>query len=264
MDCPVGVAIFGDALVSQETVSTPIRMLSHGHVELALHELASGRSSGERRDGASPKGLAPYSGRSTTTPLLLLHALGGRTSTLPTVVAANWRGPVFGLDFTGHGVSTCPVGGGYSCELLMADADAALREIGPAVILGSGIGGYVGLLVAGAAPSRVSGVIVSGGSGLAGGGTRPGSESIVVPPHTSDRSTPDPFALVELSTDVRPPHYVASFVRHFVTASSLDQPVAVCTAARPAWLGAVVEEFGVSVCALNDALDLFAAPSKNE
>ena len=43
-----------------------------------------------------------------------------------------WPGAVWGLDFTGHGASTVPVGGGYSAELLMGDADAALAELGPA------------------------------------------------------------------------------------------------------------------------------------
>ena len=36
-----------------------------------------------------------------------------------------WPGPVYGLDFTGHGASTVPVGGGYSAEMLLADADTA-------------------------------------------------------------------------------------------------------------------------------------------
>jgi pimeloyl-ACP methyl ester carboxylesterase len=215
-----------------------VTYLTHGRVRLALHELSAGTG------GAVP--------------LLLLHSLGGRTTAkVPPSVQEQWTGPVFGLDFTGHGQSSCPRGGGYSAELLMADADTALREIGPAVIVGSGLGGYVGLLVAGASAGRVTGVAVVGGSGLAGGGVRPGSESIAVPPHRSDGSTPDPFALVELSTDLRPPNYVASFVRQFVAESISELPVSICTAARPPWLAAVVEEFGVATCSLSEALDHF-------
>ncbi len=221
------------------TMSASVTYLTHGRVRLALHELSAGTGG--------------------SVPLLLLHSLGGRTtSKIPPSVQQQWTGPVFGLDFTGHGQSSCPSGGGYSSELLMADADTALREIGPAVIVGSGLGGYVGLLVAGASAGRATGVAVVGGSGLAGGGVRPGSESIAVPPHRSDGSTPDPFALVELSTDLRPPNYVASFVRQFVSESVAELPVSICTAARPPWLAAVVEEFGVASCSLSEALDHFS------
>jgi pimeloyl-ACP methyl ester carboxylesterase len=219
-------------------VNETITRLKHGRIDLALHHLSAG-SGGDL-------------------PLLLLHALGGRTTQqVPFAVAQQWDGPVFGLDFTGHGLSSCPQGGGYSAELLMADTDTALRKIGPAVIVGAGLGGYVGLLAAGAAAGRVKGVAVVGGSGLAGGGVRPGSESIAIPPHRFDGVTPDPFALLELATDLRPPHYVASFVRQFVSTSALEQPVAVCTAARPPWLAATLEEFGVAVCSLPEALDTF-------
>ena len=38
-----------------------------------------------------------------------------------------WPGPVLGLDFTGHGASTLPVGGGYTSEILVGDVDAVLE-----------------------------------------------------------------------------------------------------------------------------------------
>jgi pimeloyl-ACP methyl ester carboxylesterase len=213
--------------------------LRHGRIDLALHTLqASDAGSGA--------------------PLLILHSLGGATpETVPDYVAGIWNGPVFGLDFTGHGQSTCPVGGGYSAEVLMGDADTALRHIGPSVILGLGLGSYVGLLVAGAAPERVQAVIVAGGTGLAGGGVRPGSESIVRPVAAVTGATPDPYALIELSNDVRPPNYIASFVRQFVSAAPVEHPVSVCTAARPPWLSAVVEEFGVVTCTIGEALESY-------
>ena len=36
-----------------------------------------------------------------------------------------WPGAVYALDFTGHGRSTVPAGGGYTAELLMAKTAAA-------------------------------------------------------------------------------------------------------------------------------------------
>jgi pimeloyl-ACP methyl ester carboxylesterase len=230
--------------MSSETNTVVTRSLTHGRITLALHLL---------RPPDSPTDLP---GRR---PLLMLHGLGGATPASASVVASeNWNGPIYGLDFSGHGQSTCAVGGGYSAEVLMADVDAALREIGPSVLLGAGLGGYVALLTAGAAPSRVHAVVITGGSGLAGGGVRPGSESICVPTHSGTQeasmSTPDPFALVELAMDVRPPNYVASFVRQFVSVSDTPQPVSVCTAARPPWLAAVVDEYGVATAGIEEAL----------
>jgi pimeloyl-ACP methyl ester carboxylesterase len=220
-----------------------VTTLLHGRISLALHQL---------RVGVDHRA-----------PLLLLHGLGARTpDTVPADIDAAWTGPIYGLDFTGHGQSGNPVGGGYSAEVLMGDADTALRHIGPAFIVGAGLGGYVALLTAGAAPNRVLGVVVTGGTGLSGGGVRPGSELLAVPAARVDGTTPDPFALLELASDVRPPNYVASFVRQFVSASSLDQPVAISTAARPPWLAAVVEEFGVGVMDLDDALDSFSRYEK--
>jgi pimeloyl-ACP methyl ester carboxylesterase len=222
--------------------------LRHGRVELALHELQTNRSN----DLNHP-------------PLLMLHALGGCTpSTVPSFVADSWSGPIFGLDFTGHGESTVPAGGGYSCEVLMGDADTALRRIGPAVVLGFGIGGYVGLLIAGAAPERVKAVIVASGAGLAGGGARPGSEVLLLPGTSggavdASASAPDPFALMELAIDVRPPNYIASFARHFVgAATSVEQPISICTAARPAWLAGIIEEYGVESRSLEESLQSYA------
>ena len=62
--------------------------LRHSRVELALHE------------------LRPGSGR----PLLLLHGLGERTPEAAPGEYLAWSGPIFGLDFTGHGASSIPRG----------------------------------------------------------------------------------------------------------------------------------------------------------
>ena len=101
--------------------------------------------------------------------LLVLHGLGRSAEREVPSDAADWPGSVCTLDFTGHGESGIPAGGGYTCEILMGDADAALTAIGPSTILGRGLGGYIALLITGARPSLVRGVIIADGPGLAGG-----------------------------------------------------------------------------------------------
>lgn len=197
----------------------------HAHVRLALHRL---------RDGGDGH------------PLLLLHGLGERTpDELPRHLAA-WTGPVAGLDFTGHGRSTVPAGGGYTAEVLMADADAALAHLGPSTVVGRGLGGYVALLVAGARPALVRGAVITDGPGLTGGGPGPSSPAPAFPGPAPDGAVPpDPFALAELNRDVRPPDYATSFARLALLRSDLDSPICVSAAGRPDWLAAVASEPGV-------------------
>jgi pimeloyl-ACP methyl ester carboxylesterase len=212
------------------------RVLRHSRVELALHRL---------RDG---------SGR----PLLLLHGLGERSPARPPQVVEAWPGPIWSLDFTGHGESSVPRGGGYTAECLMGDADAALSELGPATLRGRGLGAWVALLVAGARPLEVRGAILSDGPGLAGGGARPGSPCIPwVDPGAP--APPDPFALAELSRDVRPPEYATAFVRLANGLSGLARPFTVCAVERPEWLRAALEEPGVEASPLAAALAHYAA-----
>jgi pimeloyl-ACP methyl ester carboxylesterase len=90
-----------------------MRHLPHNKVELALHELRAG----------------------TGRPLLLLHGLGERTPDAAPAEVAGWPGPVLGLDFTGHGRSSVPRGGGYSAELLMADVDVTLAAVAESLVL---------------------------------------------------------------------------------------------------------------------------------
>ncbi|MEJ7585435.1 MAG: alpha/beta hydrolase, partial [Acidimicrobiales bacterium] len=212
------------------------RTLVHGQVGLVLHTL---REAGDAR------------------PLLLLHGLGERTPPAPPGIVAAWPGPVFGLDLTGHGLSTLPRGGGYTAEILMADVDTALEEVGPVTLLGRGLGAYVALLVAGARPSLVRGAILADGPGLAGGGPTPASPYLLGP-RTDTASTPDPFALFELTRDVRPPDYALTYVRQAVQLSGLDTPVAVAAKVRPPWLAAVAEEPGVIERRVPESLALYA------
>jgi len=213
---------------------TKLTMLRHNKIDLALHQLSDG-------DGL---------------PLLLLHGLGERTVQVRPPWTS-WAGPIYGLDFTGHGKSSLPRGGGYSAEVLMSDVDAALAEIGPATVVGRGLGAYVGLLVAGARPGLVMGVVVADGPGLVGGGPGPGSSSWFQP-GVRDVDGPDPFALHEMAHDIRPPDYATGFVHLLMANSALDSPVMVTAKNRPPWLEAVAREPGVVVTTAAGAMTLLS------
>jgi len=213
----------------------PDVVVRHGRIDLALHGLRGG------------------SGR----PLLLLHGLAERTPPAVPAHLDGWPGPVWGLDFTGHGASTVPVGGGYHCEMLMADADAALAHLGPATVYGRGLGAYVALLIAGARPDLVRGAVLDDGPGLAGGGVEPGTPYVFTAPLAAG-AAPDPYALAELSQDVRPPDYATVFARQATTLSGLDCALAVCARVRPPWLAAVAAEPGVADVPRDRAAALFA------
>ena len=214
--------------------------LRHNKVDLALHELSTGVAGSAR-------------------PLLLLHSLGERSPRSTPDWAARWSGPVWALDFTGHGDSTVPAGGGYTAEILLADADIALAHTGPATVVGHGLGAYIALLIAGARSSLVRGAVLGDGPGLAGGGTEPASAAILGPaPGARPAVSPDPYALVEMARDVRPPDYATAFARQALQFSGLEAPIAVCSRSRPPWLAAVVNETGVVEChELEEALALF-------
>ncbi len=209
------------------TASAPVTELRHGKITLALHHLRA----------ADP--------RSSTGTLLLLHGLGEQSpASVPPHLTA-WFGDVWALDFTGHGRSTTPAGGGYTCEVLMADADAALAHLGPLTVLGRGLGAYVALLLAGARAAAVRGAILTDGPGLVGGGIGPGAPRVTLPaPWTGN---PDPFALAELSVDVRPPDYAVTYGRLAVQGSACAEPITVSGVVRPPWLDALVDLPGV-VC----------------
>lgn len=209
--------------------------LTHNRIELALHTLREGE------------------GRT----LLLLHGLGESSPADVPDYARAWPGPVAALDFTGHGASTLPSGGGYTAELIMADADIAIEHLGHVTIVGRGLGAYIALLVAGARTERVHGAILADGPGLSGGPSVPTSQPVM---HLAPvPSTPDPYAIVELGRDLRPPDYAATFARMCVQNSELDEPLVVSAAFRPEWLAAVAAEPGVGQApSIFDALARFA------
>jgi len=215
--------------------------LQHGKVELAFWRLRGGE------------------GR----PLLVLHGLGERTTPAWLDLVDGWPGPVHGLDLTGHGASEIARGGGYYCEVLMGDADAALAVLDPdgsgdpgVTVLGRGLGGFVALLLAGARPEVVRGAIIADGPGLHGGGPGPTTPVLLRPEQTGE--TPDPFAMVELATDVRPPDYARTFAWQASALSGLETAIAITAVVRPPWLAEVAAQPGVVETDLASALRLFA------
>jgi pimeloyl-ACP methyl ester carboxylesterase len=208
--------------------------LSHSRVKLAFHTLREGP---ER-------------------PLLLLHGLGENSPRAVPEDVAGWHGGIYALDFTGHGQSSVPAGGGYTAEVLMADADAALGMLGKATVLGRGLGAYVALMLSGGRPEQVRGAILCDGHGLSGGGTTPGP--MIVRGVPGRQTAPDPFALVELASDLRPPDYAGSFAELAAAHSGLERPITVCAAARPEWLAEVVRRKGVETGAVAEAVRYYS------
>lgn len=221
--------------------------LRHNKVDLALHVL---------RRNADP----------ATRPLLVLHGLGESSPTdVPRWLDA-WPGTIAALDFTGHGASTLARSGGYTPEILMADADHALAALtsadefdghGDITVVGRGLGAYIALQLAGARAAQVNGAILADGPGLAGGPTGPSSQSFFS--LTTNGATPDPYALVELGRDLRPADYAQSFVRLANQGSPAATPITVASTFRPKWLAAVADEPGVVESSLADALAEAAA-----
>jgi pimeloyl-ACP methyl ester carboxylesterase len=216
--------------------------LTHNKIRLALHHLSRNDVTGDDRPGRT---------------LLLLHGLGERSSRRVPSWAAAWPGPVAALDFTGHGLSTVPRGGGYTSEMLLGDADAALAALGEVTVAGRGLGAYIALQLAGARPTEVVGAVLGDGPGLAGGPAEPTSLSVF--PLQSDGSAPDPYALVELGRDLRPPDYATAFVRLALEGSPLDEPITVSAVYRPAWLQAVAAQHGVAEASAADALAVYSS-----
>lgn len=220
-----------------------ITMLRHGKVELALHHLRDATATGGR-------------------PLLVLHGLGEAAPRSAPRWTDGWPGPVAALDFTGHGASTIPRGGGYTAELLLGDADAALNSLTGGdptrsiTVVGRGLGAYVALQLAGARAAQVHGAILVDGPGLAGGPTGPTSQSFFSLPASA--TPPDPYALVELGRDLRPPDYATLFVRLALAGSDLEEPIAVASVFRPEWLDAVGREHGVMHATLAEALAAYS------
>jgi len=217
-----------------------IQYLQHGRIRLALHQL---QKTGGGHD---------------CHPLLLLHGLGESARAHHPSFFSHWPGPVYALDFTGHGMSTIPHGGGYTCEILMGDVDIALAHIGPATISGRGLGAYVALLIAGGRPALVRGAVLLDGPGLAG--TSSSASPYIPAVDTTFPGPPDPFAIAELATDARPAEYAVHFALLASQQSTLPSPIAICTREQPPWLVAVREALSCDSPNPIDAYMQFATP----
>jgi pimeloyl-ACP methyl ester carboxylesterase len=222
--------------------------LQHGRVSIELHSLHEGV--GET--------------------LLLLHAVGGCADDWRDTSRV-WPGPVFALDFAGHGGSGHVRGGGYYPEYFLADADLALQHVGGrAAVAGAGLGAYVALLLAGARPEGVRAVLLLPGRGLMGGGTEPdfgelaavGLEALRARMQADARRyAPGSDPMVsDCEHDIRPPDYVAEFAAAArcplfseAVAKSGEEP-AWWRAARQASRGECVpEELGAAFVRLREA-----------
>jgi hypothetical protein len=168
--------------------------LRHGRITLALHDV-------QHREGLA---------------LLLLHPLYA-SSAFWSDLPVRWPGPIFALDFAGHGASDHVKGGAYYTELLIGDADAALAQVGAAALMGAGIGAYVAALLAGSRREQVPAALLWPGAGLAGGGpvpdfTKPRIPFDVPAPGEPAAGDFDPWVRA-LDREVRPPEYAAAIAR---------------------------------------------------
>jgi pimeloyl-ACP methyl ester carboxylesterase len=214
--------------------------IHHGRTTLALHELAHG-------DGL---------------PLLFLHALGG-SSADGRELAAAWPGRVIGLDFSGHGESDRLRGGGYWPELMVADADLALEQLGHAAVVGTGFGAYVALLLAGSRAQSVSAALLLPGRGLDGNGPKPDFDRPFLSGLTPSDHPPlpagvDPMACA-LGLDPRPPEYAAVFATAARRLLLLEDD-----APRPPWWEAVRTRAEVVSGTPSSALAYLAAENRQD
>ncbi len=195
-------------------------------------------------------------------PLLLLHGLGG-SSVDWDVRPEAWPGPVFAMDFPGHGESAWLAGGGYYPELLASDADVALASIGGGFVAGAGVGAWVALLLAGTRPDEAAGALLLPGPGLHGLPTPDvddaarGSDAALAS-FEGSRDAPrgtDPMVAM-LEKDVRPIDYATAFAARArrVVLTSSPEPA-------PPWWAAIrsLATVDQTAAAARDAVSLAAA-----
>ena len=182
-------------------------------------------------------------------PLLLLHELGSNSLAGSDAIPDWSQGPVYAIDFAGHGQSSWLRGSAYYPEHFLADADLALEQIGePCAVLGTGIGAYVALMLAGSRVDSVLGALLWDGAGLDGVGSTPDSELVFedvegfedyIAATAKDYVTGTDPLVARCDGDMRPTEYAASFAQAarpllFSSSVGVDRPA-------PAWWGAARE-----------------------
>jgi pimeloyl-ACP methyl ester carboxylesterase len=216
--------------------------LLHGRVPLELHLLKSGK------------------GR----PLLLLHALGANSDSWSESALEGFAGPVYALDFSGHGQSGRVSGGAYYPEYFLADADLAVAGFRDGcIVVGAGVGAYVALLLAGSRPESVLGALLQDGPGLEGFGSDPDSEITIeditgfeaLIAETSRAFAPGTDPLVaQCAWDMRPVDYVESFAE--AARPLLFCPSVEAAGSAPDWWRAALEVNGGTTASGDLAKDL--------
>ena len=220
------------------------RKVQNGRTSLQLHQYA---------DGEGPA-------------LLLLHELGASSAMWEGKDLA-WEGPLWALDFAGHGSSSWRMGGAYYPELFATDAAAALEAIGPAYLAGAGLGAYVALLLSGGHPEKSPATLLCPGKGLAGGGAVPS-----VAPHresydrllethrdSTDPTPPTDPRTVLAEDDIRPQDYTRSFAERCTSIWLAEDGTE-----RPAWwssLRELPEVRTITTSPTDTAIDLHALRS---
>jgi pimeloyl-ACP methyl ester carboxylesterase len=130
-----------------------INVVGHGGARLAAWEYAE-----------PPKGEQGERGEPAERPaVLMLHGLMGRASHW--AATARWlsgRCRVIGLDQRGHGRSDKPAHGPYDRETFVADAEAAVEQLGlaPVVLIGHAMGALTAWQLAARRPELVRAVVI--------------------------------------------------------------------------------------------------------
>lgn len=112
-------------------------------------------------------------GRPGSTPLVLLHGLGGQANGFARTFfgLAKRFGPVFALDLPGHGFSPVPAEGALGLEAQVQVVGAFLDQVvgTKAFLVGNSLGGAMAITLASATPERLSalGLVAPAGAKVA-------------------------------------------------------------------------------------------------
>ena len=216
----------------------PPEPLRHGRVSLALHELRSGEGDA----------------------LLCLHALRGSAADWAEA-AASWPGPVYALDFAGHGLSEWVAGEATPRSSSRETPTSPWRTSARAGVAGAGLGAYVALLVAGARPEHVPARAAPPRRGSRRPRRRARSGARAEPrlgaparraPPPGERPAFDPFT-TRLEREFRPPDYAAAFAARASRLLLLDDGDA-----RPPWWQAAAQAAAAERIAARSAAEALA------